>query len=94
MRLPTSTVNEHVTALEKNLGMQLVIRTTRASRLTEAAQPGLDDGSLEILLPEHRLTPAEMSIVHYGPGTADPRTDLFSNFLQAEMTGWRDRFRG
>lgn len=38
LRLPTSTVSEHVAALEKNLGLQLVIRTTRANRLTEAGQ--------------------------------------------------------
>ncbi len=29
LRLPTSTVSEHVAALERNLGVQLVIRTTR-----------------------------------------------------------------
>lgn len=33
--LPTSTVSEHIAALERNLGLQLVIRTTRQSRLTE-----------------------------------------------------------
>lgn len=38
LRLPTSTVSEHVAALERSLGLQLVIRTTRASRLTEAGQ--------------------------------------------------------
>lgn len=38
LRLPTSTVSEHIAALERNLGLQLVIRTTRASRLTEAGQ--------------------------------------------------------
>jgi DNA-binding transcriptional LysR family regulator len=37
-RLPTSTVSEHVAALEKSLGLQLVIRTTRQSRVTEAGQ--------------------------------------------------------
>lgn len=51
------------------------------------AQAGLDDGSLEILLPGYRLPEAEMSIVHYGPGTANPRADLFATFLQAEMQG-------
>ncbi len=38
LRLPTSTVSEHVAALERNLGVQLVIRTTRRNRLTEAGQ--------------------------------------------------------
>ncbi len=53
------------------------------------AQPGLDDGTLEILLPEFRLPPAEMSIVHYGPSAANPRADLFATFLQREMHGLR-----
>lgn len=52
------------------------------------SQAGLDDGSLEILLPQYRLPPAEMSVVSYGSGTANPRADLFATFLQAEM---RDR---
>ena len=51
------------------------------------AQAGLDDGSLEILLPQYRLPPAEMSVVSYGSGTANPRADLFATFLQAEMRG-------
>lgn len=38
LRLPTSTISEHVAALEKNLGVQLVIRTTRQNRLTEAGK--------------------------------------------------------
>lgn len=38
LRLPTATVSEHVAALEKSLGLQLVIRTTRSNRLTEAGQ--------------------------------------------------------
>ena len=38
LRLPTSTVSEHIAALERNLGLQLVVRTTRASRLTEAGE--------------------------------------------------------
>lgn len=54
----------------------------------------LDDGSLETLLPDHRPPEAEMSIVHYGSGTANPRADLFSAFLQAEMTRWRSRLHG
>jgi DNA-binding transcriptional LysR family regulator len=48
-------------------------------------QEGLEDGSLEILLPDHRLPMVEMSIVHHGPGAANPRADLFATFLQAEM---------
>lgn len=59
--------------------------------LTQAA---LDDGSLEILFPEHRLPEAEMSIVFYGTGAASPRADLFASFLQAEMHRRRDRIRG
>jgi DNA-binding transcriptional LysR family regulator len=38
LRMPTSTVSEHVAALEANLGLQLVVRTTRQNRLTEAGQ--------------------------------------------------------
>lgn len=49
------------------------------------AQDGLDDGTLEILLPAHRLPEAEMSVVRYGFGAANPRADLFVTFLQAEM---------
>jgi DNA-binding transcriptional LysR family regulator len=49
------------------------------------AQDALGDGTLEIVLPEYRLPPAEMSIVHYGAGTANPRADLFATFLQTEM---------
>jgi DNA-binding transcriptional LysR family regulator len=33
--LPPSTVTAHVAALEQNLGLQLVVRTTRQNRLTE-----------------------------------------------------------
>jgi DNA-binding transcriptional LysR family regulator len=57
------------------------------------AQAGLEDGSLEILLPEYRLPPAEMSVVHYGTGMANPRADLFATFLQAEMQPLRRRSR-
>jgi DNA-binding transcriptional LysR family regulator len=49
------------------------------------AQDALGDGTLEIVLPEYRLPPAEMSVVHYGAGTANPRADLFATFLQTEM---------
>ena len=55
------------------------------------AQEWLDDGSLEILLPDHRLPRAELSIVHHGPVSANPRADLFAAFLQAEMQGRRVR---
>lgn len=57
------------------------------------AQDGLDDGSLEILLPEYRLPEAEMSIVHYGSGAANPRADLFAIFLQDEMQSRRRKMR-
>ncbi len=36
------------------------------------AQGSLDDGSLEILLPEWRLPPVEISVVHCGTGLAAP----------------------
>jgi DNA-binding transcriptional LysR family regulator len=49
------------------------------------AQVGLEDGSLEILLPDYRLESAEMSVVYYGSGTANSRADLFATFLQTEM---------
>lgn len=49
------------------------------------AQDGLADGTLEIVLPAFRLPPAEMSVVYYGVGTANPRADLFATFLQAEL---------
>lgn len=55
------------------------------------AQAGLDDGTLEIILPEYRLPQAQMSIVHHGPGTANPRADLFATFMQSEMQGYRER---
>ena len=45
----------------------------------------LKDGRLEIVLPHYRPAPAEISIVHYGPATANPRADLFATFLQSEM---------
>jgi DNA-binding transcriptional LysR family regulator len=57
------------------------------------AQEGLEDGTLEILLPEYRLPEAEMSIVHYGSGAANPRADLFSSFLQSEMQRRRTALR-
>lgn len=49
------------------------------------AADGLADGTLEIVMPDHRLTPVEISLVHYGTGAANPRADLFATFLQAEM---------
>jgi DNA-binding transcriptional LysR family regulator len=58
------------------------------------AQDGLDDGSLEILLPDHRLPEAEMSIVHYGAGTANPRADLFASFVQSEIQRRRATLHG
>ena len=51
------------------------------------AQDGLREGSLEIVLPDYRLAAAEMSIVYYGLGVANPRADLFAAFLQAELQG-------
>jgi DNA-binding transcriptional LysR family regulator len=54
------------------------------------AQDGLDDGSLEIVLPEYRMPPAEMSVVYYGSSATNPRVDLFATFLQSEMRE-RDR---
>lgn len=38
LRLPSSTVSEHIAALERNLGLQLVIRTTRKCRLTDVGR--------------------------------------------------------
>jgi DNA-binding transcriptional LysR family regulator len=55
------------------------------------AQEGLNDGSLEILLPEYRLPAVEMSVVHYGSSAANPRADLFATFLQSEMQRRKDR---
>jgi DNA-binding transcriptional LysR family regulator len=51
------------------------------------AQPGLEDGTLEIVLPEYRPPEAELSVVYHGPRGANPRADLFATFLQAEMRG-------
>jgi DNA-binding transcriptional LysR family regulator len=51
------------------------------------AQPGLEDGTLEIVLPEYRPPEAELSVVYHGPRGANPRTDLFAAFLPAEMRG-------
>ena len=51
---------------------------------------GLQDGRLEIVLPEHRPVPAELFIVHYGAAAANPRADLFASFVQTELRGaWR-----
>jgi DNA-binding transcriptional LysR family regulator len=52
------------------------------------AAPSLKDGSLEIVLPDHRLPAVPMSIVFHGPGAANPRADQFATFLQAELRGW------
>jgi DNA-binding transcriptional LysR family regulator len=49
------------------------------------SQPGLNEGALEVVLPEHRIAPVQMSIVHYGTAAGNPRADLFTSFLQAEM---------
>jgi molybdenum-dependent DNA-binding transcriptional regulator ModE len=38
LHLPASTVSEHVAALERNLGVQPVIRATRRNRLPEAGR--------------------------------------------------------
>lgn len=46
---------------------------------------GLADGSLEIVLPAYRAEPVEMSIVHYGPSSANPRVELFAAFVQSEI---------
>ncbi|MAZ18038.1 MAG: hypothetical protein CL535_17135 [Ahrensia sp.] len=52
---------------------------------------GLADGSLEIVLPGYRADPVEMSIVHYGPSSANPRVELFAAFVQSEIA---ERGRG
>ena len=49
------------------------------------AQDGLADGTLEIVMPDHRLTPVDLSLVYYGTSAANPRTDLLASFLQTEM---------
>ncbi|MCA0405258.1 MAG: LysR family transcriptional regulator [Proteobacteria bacterium] len=49
------------------------------------SQESLDEGTLEIVLPEYRPAPAEISIVHYGAAGANSRADLFATFLQAEV---------
>lgn len=46
---------------------------------------GLEDGSLEIILPAYRPPPAPMAIVYYGQAAANPRADLFARFLEAQM---------
>ncbi len=51
------------------------------------AQPRLEDGSMEIVLPQYRPPEAEMCIVHHSPGRVNPRADLFATFMQAEMRG-------
>ncbi len=45
----------------------------------------LNEGRLEVVLPQYRPAPAPISIVHYGPAAANPRADLFASFLQSEM---------
>ena len=61
------------------------------------SRQGLKTGDLEIVLPQHRPEPVEISIVHYGPATATPRAHLFASFLQNEMRRpdrWRPQDRG
>ncbi len=53
------------------------------------SEPALSDGRLEVVLPEYRPPSADMSVVYYGPATANPLTDLFTRFLQNEMRGRR-----
>jgi DNA-binding transcriptional LysR family regulator len=49
--------------------------------------PSLKDGSLKIVLPDHRLPDVQMSVVSHGPAAANPRADQFATFLQAELRG-------
>ena len=55
------------------------------------AEGRLADGSLEIVLPAYRAEAVEMSIVHYGPSSANPRVELFAAFVQSEIA---ERGRG
>ena len=53
--LPSSTVSEHIAALEKNLGLQLVLRTTRKSRLTESGRRLARDASRMVSVVEEAM---------------------------------------
>jgi DNA-binding transcriptional LysR family regulator len=53
--LPPSTVSEHVAALEKNLGLQLVVRNTRNSRLTESGRRLARDAARMVAVVEEAM---------------------------------------
>jgi DNA-binding transcriptional LysR family regulator len=46
----------------------------------------LADGQLEIILPQYRAAPSEISIVHYGHSASNPKIEFFTAFLTAEMS--------
>jgi len=49
------------------------------------AHPSLAKGAIEIVLPECRITPMELSIVYYGRADRKPLADLFATFLQTQL---------
>lgn len=53
--LPPSTVSEHIAALEKNLGVPLVVRTTRKSQLTAAGRRLAANAERMVLIVEEAM---------------------------------------
>jgi DNA-binding transcriptional LysR family regulator len=47
-------------------------------------------GDLEIVLPRFRHRSVEISAVYYGSGTTNPRTELFTRFLVAELASLKN----
>ena len=62
--LPSSTVSEHIAALEKNLGLQLVLRTTRKSRLTESGRRLARDASRMVSVVEEAMAAIDADREH------------------------------
>jgi DNA-binding transcriptional LysR family regulator len=63
--LPPSTVTAHIAALEQNLGLQLVIRTTRHNRLTEQGKRLAGDA-------QRMVTAVEEAMAHIDAEKAEP----------------------
>jgi DNA-binding transcriptional LysR family regulator len=50
----------------------------------------LSAGELEIVLPLYKHRSVPISAVYYGPSTSNPRTELFTSFLAAELSGMKN----
>jgi DNA-binding transcriptional LysR family regulator len=50
----------------------------------------LSAGELEIVLPLYKHRSVPISAVYYGPSTSNPRTELFTSFLSAELASMKN----